>query len=158
VAFSDVRGGTAGPGNINISPGFSSTTNFHLAFGSPCIDIGTTNGALNYDLDNVSRFNQPDIGCYEYNPYTVVNEIKTNESIGTVSPNPFEDKISLNFSNAESNNVKVEIFNCVGELVRKEVFDKSENIQMELSDLSSGIYICRVSLNDKVNNFKIIKK
>jgi len=56
----------------------ASSSNYHLSYGSPCIDTGTNLGGIVDDLDNTSRpldgnwdgTNTTDMGCYEYNPAT----------------------------------------------------------------------------------------
>ncbi len=55
--FSCVQGGASGTGNISANPGFVSSTDFHLAPGSPCIDAGTNNppGGLFPDLEGYPR-------------------------------------------------------------------------------------------------------
>ncbi len=45
VTYSDVQGGWAGAGNINLDPRFASAGDYHLVAGSPCIDAGTNSPA-----------------------------------------------------------------------------------------------------------------
>lgn len=58
VTYSDVQGGWTGAGNINVDPRFRSATEFHLLFGSPCIDAGNNATAIGIatDLDQQPRF------------------------------------------------------------------------------------------------------
>jgi hypothetical protein len=74
ATYSDVRGGAAGVGNIDADPGFvsSSTGDFHLSAGSPCIDVATSAGAPATDRDGTPRpFGAgSDMGAYEYHPAT----------------------------------------------------------------------------------------
>ncbi len=65
ITYSDVQGGFAGTGNINLDPLFADVTgfNFRLQAGSPCIDTGTANGAPLLDNSNFTRPNDiPGIG------------------------------------------------------------------------------------------------
>ncbi|MDD4870135.1 MAG: leucine-rich repeat domain-containing protein [Kiritimatiellae bacterium] len=67
-----------GIGNITNDPQFvdMSMGNYHLSFGSPCIDAGTNLPEIVTDLEgnprpldgNGDRTNRYDMGCYEYNP------------------------------------------------------------------------------------------
>ena len=55
-------------GNLTGDPKFLSEANgdFHLAAGSPLINVGTTLGAPSDDLDGAARDSQPDIGAFEF--------------------------------------------------------------------------------------------
>jgi predicted outer membrane repeat protein len=67
ASYSDIRtfGGYPGTNNVNIDPLFvnpvsstsapTSTGDYHLQIGSPCIDLGTSAGAPTHDLDNNIR-------------------------------------------------------------------------------------------------------
>ena len=65
VDYSNV---TVGEGSVNQDPLFISTSDFHLTFGSPCIDAAST--AYTVDEDREGNFrpsrNGYDIGAYEY--------------------------------------------------------------------------------------------
>ncbi|MCX7001133.1 MAG: right-handed parallel beta-helix repeat-containing protein [Candidatus Sumerlaeota bacterium] len=56
VAWSDIEGGYAGEGNINAEPLFENPAgeDFHLQYGSPCIDTGTS-VSISMDLDGYPR-------------------------------------------------------------------------------------------------------
>jgi parallel beta-helix repeat protein len=57
VTFCDVQGGYAGAGNINVDPLFSDplADDYHLQYGSPCVDTGTAAGAPSTDFDGEIR-------------------------------------------------------------------------------------------------------
>jgi parallel beta-helix repeat protein len=78
VTYSDVQGGFAGTGNIDVDPGFAFSDDFHLMPGSPCIDTGTnspTGGLSTTDADGNPRLVDGngdgqaivDMGAYESN-------------------------------------------------------------------------------------------
>jgi parallel beta-helix repeat protein len=54
VTFSDIQGGYAGEGNINVDPLFVGGGDYHLTAGSPCIDVGTDAGVYT-DIDGDPR-------------------------------------------------------------------------------------------------------
>jgi parallel beta-helix repeat protein len=75
VTYSDVQGGWEGEGNIDEDPLFVSEANddYHLQFGSPCIDAGDPNYIAEpeeTDLDGNERIINGivDMGAYEANP------------------------------------------------------------------------------------------
>ncbi|MBL8897090.1 MAG: right-handed parallel beta-helix repeat-containing protein, partial [Planctomycetes bacterium] len=69
VTYSDVQGGLAGTGNVNTDPLFvdPASDDFHLSFGSPCIDAGTSGGP-GFDFEGDSRTSSaaPDMGADEF--------------------------------------------------------------------------------------------
>jgi parallel beta-helix repeat protein len=79
VRYSNVQGGYAGEGNIDVDPLFAFADDFHLLPGSSCIDAGTNSpsGALpSPDADGNPRpfdgdddgMAVADMGIYEFNP------------------------------------------------------------------------------------------
>ncbi|MCX7001134.1 MAG: hypothetical protein NT106_12705 [Candidatus Sumerlaeota bacterium] len=98
VQYSDIEGGYSGPGNINIDPQFvnPSVGDFHLQYGSPCIDTGTS-VSLSIDLDGYPRpADVPgvgadntgwefDLGAFEFQPnYASASDTK-NHILGRAS-------------------------------------------------------------------------
>ena len=72
VTYSDVQqssGTCPGTGNINSDPKFVSSSDFHLHDISPCIGVGTSDGAPTDDIEGNQRPNppgsNPDMGAYE---------------------------------------------------------------------------------------------
>ncbi len=67
ITFSDVQGGWAGEGNIDMDPLFESN-DYHLSVGSPCIDVCDPEGAPPNDIDGDIRPQGDgyDMGCDEY--------------------------------------------------------------------------------------------
>lgn len=79
----------------------------------------------------------------------------TEEVISTsIYPNPFVNKINI---------VSDEVFNEVnvldvnGRVLIEKVFEKSNKLDINLSDLSSGQYLILVKFENNVQSFKIIK-
>ncbi|MFZ2655397.1 MAG: PA14 domain-containing protein, partial [Victivallales bacterium] len=87
VTFSDVQGGYAGTGNINLDPVFvdALTNDYHLKDESPCIDAGTSAGAPAGDIDEYTRpyADECDIGADEY--YAELPEFGISPSVSKIS-------------------------------------------------------------------------
>lgn len=87
-----------------------------------------------------------------------------NGMIYSISPNPFEDEITINYGVFKTADIKIEIYNLNGVLVAN--INKSQltpekytAIWKPEKELSSGIYFCALKMNDiQVHYQKIIKK
>ena len=68
ATYSLIGDGDAGTRNISSNPGFAAPEymNYHIVFGSPCINGGTTVGAPETDFEGDPRAGDPDMGYDEY--------------------------------------------------------------------------------------------
>ena len=81
IQYSNIEGGWADVGNINVNPSFVNTEegNYSLQKHSACVDGGTNflilNGdtLLNINIDNYSG-SSPDMGAHEYGYSKIINE------------------------------------------------------------------------------------
>jgi len=106
-------------------------------------------------------------GVTTSNPVTftidaVVSEINLvdADSFGKVYPNPVSDIINIDFT-SKQNNVTVQLFDIIGNIVIEKHFDSISQNQIERlnsSSLNSGIYYMLVSANGKQTSFKVVKK
>lgn len=71
----------------------------------------------------------------------------------TAYPNPVKDILTVSYSQKMDT---IEVYNLVGQLV-KSIKPSSEEVKINLSDLSSGAYLVRISSNSTFKTFKIIK-
>jgi hypothetical protein len=94
---------------------------------------------------------------------TSVNEertqtVPTNFELSQNYPNPFNPTTTIRFSLPQSGNVKLVVFNLLGQVVANLVNGYKEagtyNINWNASKLSSGIYIYRI----ESNSFSVTKK
>lgn len=69
-------------------------------------------------------------------------------------PNPVNDILSIEYQDAIK---KVEIFDLTGKLVKTEMFDGA-NVQLNLSNLSSGTYMVSIHTEKQSQFVKVIKK
>jgi len=84
--------------------------------------------------------------------------IKNNKTENwSVYPNPTKDFITLNFPNHNSTKLSVDVFNMLGQKLKVfENLSNSENI--DLSELSSGIYLLKINYNGINQTIKIKKQ
>ena len=76
-------------------------------------------------------------------------------------PNPFADKLMVNFTTDQPEKVSVRIYNSVGEVLKEVEVSLSNNseIQMDLSGLPTGVYFMKIMSGEKVNEtIKVIKQ
>jgi CTP:phosphocholine cytidylyltransferase-like protein len=78
-----------------------------------------------------------------------------NNSLFSIYPNPFADKININKNN-QSKLKSISVSNSQGQLIFKsEIFDKNE---LDLSNLNSGLYFVTINNTDgESNTIKILK-
>jgi hypothetical protein len=77
--------------------------------------------------------------------------------IANAFPNPFNDQLKITISELNSNS-SVEIFNITGQLVSSNTFNNQSTIYLNLSDLSKGSYILKITSNNKQHIQQLIKQ
>lgn len=70
-------------------------------------------------------------------------------------PNPASNIVTLNIDNIDNNVITVNIYNIMGSLVKTEIFKQSQQ-QINVSDLSNGIYTIAISSKDLIEKHKLI--
>ena len=77
-------------------------------------------------------------------------------------PNPFMDKISISFSNHTAGHIKLDVLNSYGMPI-EELYDAwlpegNHDFHFNGADLSSGIYLIRLTTDRGVVSRKILRK
>ncbi len=85
---------------------------------------------------------------------TKINEIYNQERIN-IFPNPASDRITFNYAGTQ--NVKMEVFNMIGESILETVLIK-ETANVDISFLPKGIYIIKLTGNNWTGQKKLIKE
>lgn len=87
-------------------------------------------------------------------------EIPANYSLEQNYPNPFNPATTIKFSLPENENVTIQIYNALGELVKEIVngqFDAGyHTVNFNASNLSSGVYIYRIQAGSFTNVKKMM--
>lgn len=120
------------------------------------VDIDVPNNSIvyyqltQYDVDGAKRI--LDTKAVEY--YCLKNEL-------SVYPNPSEGEFNLILNLSSSEMVEISVIDVFGKLIHTEssMFHKGENTkEINLSKLSSGIYIMKVKVNDNEEAIRVIKR
>ncbi|REJ80174.1 MAG: T9SS C-terminal target domain-containing protein [Bacteroidetes bacterium] len=112
------------------------------------------------------RIKQTDFdGKFEYyGPVKVSDKNSMKEfSLESISPNPFNDKISIEFFNPESSSMEFQIISLSGALLSSRIVSAetgNQNIMIDqLGDIPSGVCFLRIISDGKIlNTQKIIRK
>ncbi len=108
------------------------------------------------------RIVQDSDGTFSFNIITGVeedNQLPTGYSVSDNFPNPFNPRTRIGITLPSRENVKVEVFNLLGQSVAdviEQTFDAgTNNIDIELNGLPNGFYISRITIDDK---YTVVKK
>jgi hypothetical protein len=100
-------------------------------------------------------------GCMDTSACQNVNTVGIENIVQNslrVSPNPFFDKIIVDFVlHRSSNETVIEIYNTVGELVKREIISSNQHA-LQLAECSSGMYMLQVRDGEKVYRKKVVKQ
>ncbi len=151
--------------SIALAPVFVSASDLHLT----AVNVGIDNkGSALYsvalDYDGAPRsITTPDIGCDEFvsSPGFMAPEITEDvviEPTLSVYPNPINSNATLSVTLGKESKVSIRIYNIVGELIQsideQMLPEGTRNIEFNSATMRSGLYICRMI----VNNEKIVVK
>lgn len=131
---------------ILLNPGFSSVPNssgYFEGFIHPCMYVGSS--------PNLNRENRTA-------DQVATDEVKTARFAPEISlyPNPAEESVTLNIANDDV--YEVVVFNQMGAEVSKIKETKVKDLKIDLSGLSSGLYIIRCSNAHDMKTIQMVKK
>jgi hypothetical protein len=93
--------------------------------------------------------------------YEINKDAIDQNKIAKVSlfPNPAEDQIFIDLSNI-SGATKIKIINCDGKICNEQIIDTQNNTlqNIDISELSAGLYIVVIENNQYVGRLKMVKK
>ena len=99
-------------------------------------------------------------GTYEYSDIVEVLSIPQSFSLEQNFPNPFNPSTKIRFSLPNSANIKLEVFNVLGEkvsdLIDADMDAGNHEIEFSAINLASGLYIYRLSTKDFVDVKKMV--
>ena len=127
---------------------------------SPCIDAGIEAGAPAYDYSGNPRIGQTDIGAFEYNELTSIDQLIKNSDQLKISPNPIQGQASIQINNEDNGIQKIMIFDLKGLLLWEKDILKETGTHEELINFNTfrpGTYILKVESNNSTLVKPIIK-
>lgn len=104
---------------------------------------------------NYYRLKQTDYdGKFSYSSIIVIKNL-SDEEVLTVYPNPSKGDFLISFHDFSGENVQIELFNAVGQLVYSKQDLSGENLSVE-SGLPEGVYTLRIILQGQVFSKRVI--
>ncbi|MDD5571278.1 MAG: T9SS type A sorting domain-containing protein [Bacteroidales bacterium] len=133
--------------------------------------IKTTNGGADWACDTVLSsgmngitFPNANIGfavgdsgkIFKYtNPSVGISNESSISKMTVVYPNPANDIVTLNIHNSNNGRLEIKIYDITGTLVKSETLKQNQQ-QINVSDLSNGIYMVSIKSKDFMENQKLI--
>ncbi|HEX8516250.1 MAG TPA: CotH kinase family protein [Bacteroidia bacterium] len=117
------------------------------------------------EISNMKDFIQQRLAWMDANMYGLCQVGVEEEQLASNSlnayPNPFTNSITIMYNLPEAGNLKLEILNLLGEQIQPVTEERmaAGQYQAEISttNLSSGIYLVKMTLNKKVTFRKVVK-
>lgn len=75
-----------------------------------------------------------------------------------VYPNPVDDYVTLTFMDVINDNIVVTIYNSWGKVVDNSLYIAAQELHLNLNELSTGLYIVKITCGNKASSVKLIKK
>jgi len=73
-----------------------------------------------------------------------------------IYPNPASNELIIDGLNF--NKMKFEIYNLIGQKINNGILEKTNSQKIDISNLQSGVYLLKISNEEKVKTYKFIKK
>jgi len=176
VSYSFVHGGWPGDGNIDGDPQFRDPFggDFHLMsvdcgdnVNSPCIDTGDPalfdyfldcNGGLGTERSDMGAYGGTDSSMVAIDP--LIEKLPKRFTLLQNYPNPFNASTTIRYSLSEKADVKIEIYNILGQKVET-LFDGGQqagyhSVTWRADKFASGIYLARLQAGSRSKNVKMV--
>ncbi|HEX7343926.1 MAG TPA: T9SS type A sorting domain-containing protein, partial [bacterium] len=161
VSYCDIMGGWSGIGNLNAAPMFLNSPggDFHLLWGSPCIDAGDPSSPLDPDSTRA------DMGAFYYDQSVGIAEnpafeLPSNFLLHHCSPNPFNPTTAFSYQLSANSFVSLRVYDTAGRLVQTLVDGWREagahEVTFDGSGLAAGIYFARLRAGEYVGVEKMV--
>jgi len=122
-----------------------------ITFNNGSMYIATNTGSNYYNFDDV-RF----IAFQNYNVGIVAFDDLNKISL---FPNPVTDILNIRTNNTEVQSCTIEIYTIDGRLIHSEIVDlSSTNHSIQVTNYTSGVYLCKINNGSKISTTKFIKQ
>ena len=74
-----------------------------------------------------------------------------------IYPNPIDDILKININNWQKS-VQIELFNALGQKIYSDLYFDEEEIKLDFSNNSSGMYCLKIISDGKFFTFNVVKK
>jgi len=117
--------------------------------------LGTFQLSVNFGTTSLTSAGVRDIFLLQLSENLSIKENKTSN--WGAYPNPTNDFITLDFSDYDDTELSVEVFNMLGQKIK--VFENLSNTEkLDLSELTSGIYLLKITHNGVIQTIKMKKQ
>ena len=124
--------------------------------------VTQNNGVAIFNPDTISGYNCMDKNlqmCSVVTPVTEFNHESENNI--TSYPNPFSTAIALKFNLSKTDKIVISVTDVFGKQIKNVAVEQGiagmNKIEVDLSELNSGIYFCNLQTNEKEQVIKLIK-
>ena len=135
-------------GNFNFSNIAFGTYKVHAEVtGKNTIPVNLSLNSNTPSFDDVQLYIQ---GDYVSGQVNSISENEFNRGIGDIFPNPATDKINLTVNVNELSGLKLALYNSNGQFIRdytRNVYSGENILELNINDLSSGIYLLKITDN-----------
>lgn len=141
---------------IDLKPGFHAEEG--SKFSAKIISCVNPNKSIN-DNDSSMQVIQPLLSKKNYRESSLssINKTKLEPSFYTkITPNPTNGKINIEFEGSIDRKIKIELYNSVGGIVFSKDINTIEKIEIDISNLSKGVYFLKGNFGLKSISEKII--
>ncbi len=121
------------------------------------VDLSSISNAdsLTFDMSSTDNgqygMNTPAYFCIDNLDYTTSITANTNNNKISIYPNPAKDKFTI----TNLNNAKINIYNITGKIILSQE-SLSENSNVDISHLKSGIYFVKIKNNNSIITKKLV--
>jgi hypothetical protein len=132
--------------------------------GSVSIEVDSLDTDISFIIASMPAYFEEINQDFQLFPYQmkITNDILGVSDMGTPNfidayPNPFEQSLRINLQEYEDE-VNIELYSILGKRVFRETYFKVKEIQIELSNIHTGMYFLKVSSNNRSNTLKLLKQ
>jgi hypothetical protein len=143
--------------------------NFEEGFGIDSTGCGVANGVDGWNRTFIRSGNDEATGVYCFdqctdcdgNPVIGVEEVILNNNV-QIYPNPTEGMLNIAVQSVNTQDVKVEVYNAMGQFIMVEKFNKvaagKNNLNLNLNNVPTGLYIVEVTGAQLNETFRVAVK